>query len=82
MLTVAEDCGEAAYASARDVILAQCAAMKGDSGAPLFEMAADGIRVLGVLSSVAGTQAGLRSIIVPSSHFAESVPFDAGTAIK
>lgn len=62
VLSLARDCGSLQGA---DVLVITCAAMQGDSGAPLLTLTETGPAVLGVLSAVAGTGQGPRSLAIP-----------------
>jgi hypothetical protein len=49
------------------VIITVCAAMQGDSGAPLLILGNGALKVVGVLSAIAASKAGLQSVSVPAS---------------
>ena len=67
VLSVANDCGSPVYRSERGVIITVCAAMHGDSGAPLLILGDGTLKVVGVLSAIAASKAGLQSVSVPAS---------------
>ncbi len=67
VLSIANDCGSAVYRPARGVIITNCAAMKGDSGAPLLVLENGVMKVVGTLSAVVTSQSGLQNISVPVS---------------
>jgi protease YdgD len=73
VLSVAETCGSPVQRPGSGVIITGCAAMNGDSGAPLFVFE-DGIpKVIGVLSAVAVGPSGLQNISVPVSAFSAAL---------
>ncbi len=67
VLSVANDCGSTVYRPEGGLIITACAAMNGDSGAPLLVLEDGVIKVVGVLSAVAASNAGLQNISVPVS---------------
>ncbi len=69
VLSVAKDCGSPVYESENGVIMTGCAAMNGDSGAPLLILEAGKYRVIGALSAVAIGQDGFQNLSVPASAF-------------
>jgi protease YdgD len=67
VLSVANDCGSTVYRPEDGLIINGCAAMNGDSGSPLLVLEDGVMKVVGVLSAVAASKAGLQSISVPVS---------------
>lgn len=67
VLSVADNCGSPLYQPGRDVIITRCAAMRGDSGAPLLVLEGGVMKVVGTLSAVEISKAGLQNMSVPVS---------------
>jgi protease YdgD len=74
VLSVANDCGSTVYQPEYGLIITGCAAMNGDSGAPLLVLEDGVMNVVGVLSAVAASNAGLQSISVPVSTVMSELP--------
>jgi protease YdgD len=71
VLSLATGCGPAQKAGPNGAVLVTgCAAMQGDSGAPLLVLTDTGPAVLGVLSAVASTDSGLRALGIPADRVA------------
>ncbi len=67
VLSVANDCGSPVYRPERGVIITNCAAMQGDSGAPLLVLENGVINVVGTLSAVVTSRTGVQNMSVPVS---------------
>lgn len=66
VLSVARDCAATDYSLEHKVILNDCAAMNGDSGGPILTLDGDQPVIVAVLSAVAATSTGVRSIGIPA----------------
>lgn len=76
VLSLAEGCGPGQMRAEGRVLDTPCPAMQGDSGAPLLALTETGPVILGVLSAVASTGDGLRSLSIPAAQ----IPDPAGLA--
>lgn len=66
ILSRARDCGPVQRTGqGAEILVTACAAMKGDSGAPLLTQTETGPAVLGLLSAVASTPQGPRALAIP-----------------
>lgn len=74
VLSLAEGCGPGQLRAGGAILETPCPAMQGDSGAPLLALTEAGPVILGVLSAVASTEAGLRSLSIPAAR----IPDPAG----
>ena len=74
VLSLAEGCGPGQMRAEGRVLDTPCPAMQGDSGAPLLALTESGPVILGVLSAVASTGDGLRSLGIPAAR----IPDPAG----
>jgi protease YdgD len=79
VLSLATGCGPAHEAGPDGAVLVTgCAAMQGDSGAPLLVLSDTGPVVLGVLSAVASTDGGPRALGIPAERVVEALAAIAG----
>ena len=70
VLSVADDCGALTAGSLYGL---RCAAMQGDSGAPVLVHTTDGLSVAGVFSSLTPVDGGIVSIAIPSKAFVDAL---------
>jgi V8-like Glu-specific endopeptidase len=76
VLSVASDCGEP-LPNAPGYLLQRCAAMRGDSGAPLLMLRHGKYTVVGVFSAVVGWDDGFASLSVSASSFVNSLEIES-----
>ena len=73
VLSLARDCGAPAMRAALGVILNQCSAMHGDSGAPLLIETGARLQLAGIFSAVSAQGDSFVSIAVPVATFAAAL---------
>ncbi len=67
--SIARDCGPIRQDASATILRNTCAAMNGDSGAPLLSMATGTPRIIGVLSAVTAGSNGLQTISVAARQW-------------
>jgi len=65
VLSVSRDCAMAPMGRVPDIIVTDCAAMNGDSGAPLVRIDGDTIAIVGVVAAVTDPGGGLLTLSPP-----------------
>ncbi len=68
VLSMARACGPGQLRAGGAILETPCPAMQGDSGAPLLALTEAGPVIHGVLSAVASTEGGLRSLSIPAAQ--------------